>query len=158
MLCAVSETASNHKDPAVCVNFIKVLADWHFHTSNRGKLCSRWSFIYSFCPLHINQYSFLFWIFSRLAVHFRVEKVRSKLMQKLPGWSGYLDSDSNAMRSAVDFPLPQGKQANLFFYMVITGSEAIPTQKNLLHRLKKKKTTPCLSLFVLQLKVLLVKL
>lgn len=42
-------------------------------------------------------------------------KVRSKLMQKLPGWSGYLDSDSNGMRSAVDFPLPQGKQANLFF-------------------------------------------
>lgn len=43
------------------------------------------------------------------------EKVRSKLMQKLPGWFGYLDSDSNAMRSAVDFPLPQGKQANFFF-------------------------------------------
>lgn len=79
-------------------------------------------------------------------------------MQKLLGWSGYLDNDSNAMRSAVDFPLPQGKQANLFFYMVITGSEAIPTQKNLLHRLKKKPKNPCLSLFVLQLKVLLVKL
>lgn len=59
VLCAMSETASNHKDPAVHVNFIKVLADWHFLTCNRGKLCSRWSFIYSFCPLHINQYSFL---------------------------------------------------------------------------------------------------
>lgn len=68
-------------------------------------------------------------------------------MQKLPGWSGYLDSDSNVMRSAVDFPLAQGKQANLFCYMVITGSEAIPTQKNLLHRLKKKKTNP-LSLLI----------
>lgn len=48
VLLAASEAASNHEDPAVCVNFVKVSADWHFHTCNRGKLCSRQRFIYSF--------------------------------------------------------------------------------------------------------------
>lgn len=49
VLCAVSEAASNGKDPAVCVNFVKVLAGWHFHTCNRSKLCCRVSFSYYFC-------------------------------------------------------------------------------------------------------------
>lgn len=37
------------------------------------------------------------------------KNIRSKLMQKLRSWSEYLDGDSNATRSAVDFLLPQGK-------------------------------------------------
>lgn len=117
MLCAISETASNHKDPAVCVNFIKVLADWHFPTCSKASCVPGGVFICSFCPLHINPYSFLsaLNIFKTCCTLER-GKVRSKLMQKLPGWSEYLDSDSDAMRSAEDFPLPQGKQVNFFFH------------------------------------------
>lgn len=50
-------------------------------------------------------------------------------MQKLHSWSEYLDSDSNTVRSAVDFLFPLGKWARGFFYLVVTGSKAVPAQK-----------------------------
>lgn len=81
VLCAVSETASGHKDPAVCVNFIKVLADWHFHTCKEASCVQVGFYLFFLSTSHKSAFLSARNMF-KTSCTLEGEKVRSKLMRR----------------------------------------------------------------------------